>query len=378
MASSAKRARRGGLNIGLFGDDIVRLGDPFGKELTLFNLDSLCEEGNGAIQAKFIKSFGEYKMPMGVEAMSEEVIVCNMNNGTVEFTDFDGNTNLTLPTGQGRGPKKFREPSVATILLDCRILVGDKAGCHVFSGTGEFIKTVCPKQLSAGGSLYGILPIRSNNGSVILVVESNNGEKYQYVYYDQQMTRIIKVVDVKLEGEGKHAIRFTACLGNTILLSDMNKIHQGIHVTDLEGHVRHKIGTKQSDDKGNFIQAAGVCFDNAGNFLAICSKTSRISAFRSDGTLMCDVQFPEGAIQRPSDLSVNDDGKMAVVSLTGQVFMFDLLPGNPKEDWPTRGPRPAGGYGFRGGRGGRGRGGPRGGGRGTRGRGGRGNFRARY
>ena len=40
-----------------------------------------------------------------------------MNNGTVEFTDFDGNTNLTLPTGQGRGPKKFREPSVATILL---------------------------------------------------------------------------------------------------------------------------------------------------------------------------------------------------------------------------------------------------------------------
>ena len=85
-----------------------------------------------------------------------------------------------------------------------------------------------------------------------------------------------------------------------------------------------------------------MCFDNAGNFLAICSKTSRISAFRSDGTLMCDVQFPEGAIQRPSDLSVNDDGKMAVVSLTGQVFMFDLLPGNPKEDWPTRGPRPAG------------------------------------
>lgn len=106
MAKSAKRARRGGQNIGLFGDDIASLGDPFGKELTLFNLDTLFDEGNGAIQAKFIKSFGEYKMPMGVEAMSEEVIVCNMNNGTVEFTDFDGNTNLTLPTGQGRGPKK--------------------------------------------------------------------------------------------------------------------------------------------------------------------------------------------------------------------------------------------------------------------------------
>ena len=65
-------------------------------------------------------------------------------------------------------------------------------------------------------------------------------------------------------------------------------------------------------------------------------------AFRNDGSFMCEVQFPEGAIQRPSDLSVNDDGKMAVVSLTGQCFMFDLLPGNPDESWPTRGPKPPG------------------------------------
>ena len=41
-----------------------------------------------------------------------------MNNGTVEFTDFDGNTQLTLPPkNSNRGPKKFQEPSVATILL---------------------------------------------------------------------------------------------------------------------------------------------------------------------------------------------------------------------------------------------------------------------
>lgn len=41
-----------------------------------------------------------------------------MNNGTVEFTDFDGNTQLTLPPKtSNRGPKKFQEPSVATILL---------------------------------------------------------------------------------------------------------------------------------------------------------------------------------------------------------------------------------------------------------------------
>ena len=79
------------------------------------------------------------------------------------------------------------------------------------------------------------------------------------------------------------------------------------------------------------------------------------------------LQFPEGVIQRPSDLSVNDDGKLAVVSLTGQCFLFDIMAGSKQEDWPTRGPRPRGGYSNRG----RGRGG---GGRGGSGRGG-GNFR---
>jgi len=192
------------------------------------------------------------------------------------------------------------------------------------------------------------------------------------------MNRVTKCVDVDFgAGEGKHAVRFTSALGNTILLSDMNKFHQGIWVTDTDGNLRHKLGDGQSDKDGSFIQAAGLCFDNRGNFLAICSKTSRITAFRSDGTRMCDIQFPEGAIQRPSDLSVNDDGKMAVVSLTGQCFMFDLLPGSTTESWPTRGPKPTGGYGFRGGRG-RGRGGPPSrGGRGARGRG-RSSFRARY
>ena len=40
-----------------------------------------------------------------------------MNNGTVEFTDFEGTVNLELPSSSTTGPKKFREPSVATILL---------------------------------------------------------------------------------------------------------------------------------------------------------------------------------------------------------------------------------------------------------------------
>ena len=88
------------------------------------------------------------------------------------------------------------------------------------------------------------------------------------------------------------------------------------------------------------------------------------------------LQFPEGAIQRPSDLTINDDGKLAVVSLTGQCFMFDVKAGDKSENFPTRGPRPRGGYSFRGGRGrgGRGRGDYRGGGRGG-GRGGRGGGR---
>ena len=65
-----------------------------------------------------------------------------------------------------------------------------------------------------------------------------------------------------------------------------------------------------------------------------------------------------------------------MVSLTGQCFLFDLLPGDSSSDWPTRGPRPASGYSRGRGRGGRGRGGGRG--SGGRGRGGRGRGRGRW
>ena len=47
----------------------------------------------------------------------------------------------------------------------------------------------------------------------------------------------------------------------------------------------------QGEGESQFIQAAGLAFDNHGNFLAICSKTSRISAFRADGSFMCDVSI---------------------------------------------------------------------------------------
>ena len=41
-----------------------------GKELAEVSFVDLYNKGNGAIMAKFEKSFGEYKMPMGVECMA--------------------------------------------------------------------------------------------------------------------------------------------------------------------------------------------------------------------------------------------------------------------------------------------------------------------
>ena len=79
------------------------------------------------------------------------------------------------------------------------------------------------------------------------------------------------------------------------------------------------------------------------------------------------MQFPEGAVERPTDISINDDGVMAMLSLKGKCFLFNIQAGDKSQDWPTRGPRPMGGYGR--GRG-RGRGGGGRGGRGS-GRGGR-------
>ena len=41
-----------------------------------------------------------------------------MNNGTVEFVDFEGETTLTLPNPDGgQGPRQFDQPSVATVTL---------------------------------------------------------------------------------------------------------------------------------------------------------------------------------------------------------------------------------------------------------------------
>ena len=43
-----------------------------------------------------------------------------MNNGSVEFVDFEGGEALVNPTGEGGGPRQFKEPSVATVTLVTR------------------------------------------------------------------------------------------------------------------------------------------------------------------------------------------------------------------------------------------------------------------
>ena len=70
---------------------------------------------------------------------------------------------------------------------------------------------------------------------------------------------------------------------------------------------------------GQFVQAAGLTVDNSGNFLAICSKSGRVMGFRANGEFIGDVKFESGPVERPSDISINDDGLIAITSLKGQV-----------------------------------------------------------
>ena len=99
---------------------------------------------------------------------------------------------------------------------------------------------------------------------------------------------------------------------------------------------RHLFWLRRYDALRDFLR---IFFQ--GNFLAICSKSSRIQCFDNQGNFLCCLQFPEGAIQRPSDLSINEEGDLAVVSLTGQCFLFRLKAGDPNNAYVTRGPKPA-------------------------------------
>lgn len=46
-------------------------------------------------------------------------------------------------------------------------------------------------------------------------------------------------------------------------------------------------------------------------------------AFKADGTFICEIQFESGPVERPTDISINDDGVLAVTSLKGQVCLID-------------------------------------------------------
>ena len=42
-------------------------------------------------------------------------------------------------------------------------------------------------------------------------------------------------------------------------------------------------------------------------------------AFKADGEFICEIQFESGPVERPTDISINDDGVLAVTSMKGQV-----------------------------------------------------------
>ena len=82
--------------------------------MTGFNLVDLAEK-NGAIGAKFVRKFGDYKMPMGCDVMKDEVVVCNMNQNSVHFHELDGTE--TLKIDQASSGRRLFHPSSATVLL---------------------------------------------------------------------------------------------------------------------------------------------------------------------------------------------------------------------------------------------------------------------
>ena len=98
--------------------------------------------------------------------------------------------------------------------------------------------------------------------------------------FPRELEKVVKELNLNLPSD-QPLIRFTECLGNTLFLSDMNFSNNIIWMTDLNGNVRSVAGKGgKGMQKGQFIQAAGVTADNKGNLLALCSKTSRVMAFK--------------------------------------------------------------------------------------------------
>ena len=210
---------------------IDSLGAPFGKELTGFNLVELAAE-KGSIGAEFVRKFGEYDKPMGCDIMIDEVIVCNMNRGQVQFHDLDGAETLCIK--ETRPGTKLFHPSNATVLLDARIIIRDDSGVHIYDEDANYLRTL---SLPSGAKVYGIMPVRANGGQLAIFVQIKGG--YRLVFFDKELDKVSNEIDVKLP---KAMIRFCGNLGNTFYLSDMSFDNNCIWLVDLKGRIRSVAG----------------------------------------------------------------------------------------------------------------------------------------
>ena len=99
-------------------------------------------------------------------------------------------------------------------------------------------------------------------------------------FFDRELNKIVRQAIIDLPKPETSMIRFAESLGNTLYLSDSSFEHNVIWLADLDGKLRGFGGLGgKGDERGQFVQVSGITADNAGNFLAICAKTSRIMAY---------------------------------------------------------------------------------------------------
>jgi len=79
--------------------------------------------------------------------------------------------------------------TVIKFILDGRIICGDKKGIHIYDSDGVFIKTVKPATTSGGG-VYGVVPLRENGGSMLVICEEDRGEIIKFVVYDKDFDNV--------------------------------------------------------------------------------------------------------------------------------------------------------------------------------------------
>ena len=65
--------------------------------------------------------------------------------------------------------KNLNRPANATVLLDGRILISDDSGVNIYNGEGDFTRKLT---LPESGHIYGIIPVRENNGMLGVFVQT--------------------------------------------------------------------------------------------------------------------------------------------------------------------------------------------------------------